>query len=36
MLKNTIQIRNVKSVNPLVTEFFVRGKKLEISLVFIT
>ena len=51
ILKNTIQIRNVKyylvliwllicflirKLNPIVTELFIRGRKLNISLVFIS
>ena len=52
ILKNTIQIRNVKKIiffndmiadmlsnkklNPVVTELFIRVRKLKISLVFIT
>ena len=34
-LKITIQI-NDKKINPIVTELFIRSRKLNISLVFIT
>ena len=38
ILKNKIQIKNEnnKQLNSLVTEFFIRGRKLSTSLVFIT
>ena len=47
ILKNTIQIKNVKHFvfddviadmlsNPIVTDLLIRGRKLNISLVFIT
>ena len=44
-VKNTTQIRNVdmifdmmsnKTLNPIVTELFIRGRKLNLSLVFVT
>ena len=34
LLKNTTQISN-KKLSPIVTELFIRGRKLSISLVFI-
>ena len=44
-MKNATQIRNVdmifdmmsnKTLNPMVTELFIRGRKLNLSLVFVT
>ena len=43
ILKNTIQERNIivntisnKKLNPVVTELFIRSRKLNISIIFIT
>ena len=38
-LKNKIQIRGIKyqsKLNPIAAKFFIRGRKLNISLMFIT